>query len=243
MTRKRRGICIHCLGERQVTMDHVLPKSWYPVEKPEDVQRWTAPAFLQCNQMLGKAERELKVRLGFCLSPENESAKGMYQASLRAIDPSRGRDGKDRKARNKLKDRIYAEIVPGSAELLESCLRGFGPADGYPVEDLIAVPIPKRLVELICEKMIRGLYFVLANGAYIQGDRYEVLSFQTGSNLTEDIDGVLDRAASRFEREIPPVLTVTGVFVPEAPMNGLMRVTIWNQWTWYSSVTDREDSL
>jgi len=68
-----------------VTMDHVLPKSWYPKDMPDDVNRWTAPSCKPCNHSLGVIERELKIRFGFCLPPDHPALWNVIHFGSRSI--------------------------------------------------------------------------------------------------------------------------------------------------------------
>lgn len=85
--------------------------------------------------------------------------------------------------------------------------------------------------------MTRGFYYRLCNGAYIDSAVYQVLSHQIKPGAPNEIDEFIDQSEIQIQAEISPVLSIVGVFVPDAPMNTMMRAVVWNQWTWHMTVT------
>jgi hypothetical protein len=67
---KNIGKCVHCLKDNvELTDDHMFPKSWYPDTTAENLEKWTIPSCLECNQRLGKLERDLIGRVGAGTKP------------------------------------------------------------------------------------------------------------------------------------------------------------------------------
>ncbi len=94
--------CIYCLGEfprAQITDDHIIAGSWYPATTPSTVQRWTAPACLDCNNHFSSIERYVHTRLAFCVDPTYPAAAGMWDNAKRSIDPKQAHGDRDRKQR------------------------------------------------------------------------------------------------------------------------------------------------
>jgi hypothetical protein len=91
------GKCFHCgkdVPER--TWDHIFPQGWYPDNSPENVEKWKMPSCRPCNAEYGRIEDELGIIIPLCLGPDAPNARGMYEKALRALDPSKGRNYKDR---------------------------------------------------------------------------------------------------------------------------------------------------
>jgi hypothetical protein len=65
---KKIGKCVHCLKDNvELTEDHMFPKAWYPDTTAENLEKWKIPSCLECNQRLGKLERDLIGRLALTL--------------------------------------------------------------------------------------------------------------------------------------------------------------------------------
>jgi hypothetical protein len=72
--------CVYCLQFfKNLTLDHVFPKSWYPDTTPENLRKMQVPACDECNQKFRKIEDEFLQNIRMChneqriipISPEN----------------------------------------------------------------------------------------------------------------------------------------------------------------------------
>src|SRR6266699_2709643 len=106
--------CIHCLQPiRAKSEDHVFPTSWYPDTTPDTVQRWKVPSCPDCNNRLGKVEKELLIRVGICMGPDVVEASGIPGKVLRTLGVGgAGGSEKERGLRGKTKQRIVGEFIP-----------------------------------------------------------------------------------------------------------------------------------
>src|SRR3989442_6875773 len=78
--------CVHCLlMTDSPEADHVFPKSWYPDSTPETVQRWTVPSCPKCNRTHGQLEKDLFLRMIFCVDSKSEAATGLAAKALRTL--------------------------------------------------------------------------------------------------------------------------------------------------------------
>jgi hypothetical protein len=232
--------CIHCLNEfsrELITNDHVLPRSWYPDNTDADLNRWTAPSCRSCNHELGTIEQSLGIRIGFCLDPEGEETTGLYQRSLRSIDPRQARDERDARAREARGKEIFQILVPGDRIFSRHALAGFEPHEHMPRHEQIVVPLPVAHVERICEKMTRGVIYI-ENGTYIEPP-FRIEQFhvrERGDNLivpTMHAHGIhLHQSHTMNVRILRPV---------DAPEEALIRFRVWDKWTWYSQITQLDD--
>src|SRR5437016_2708845 len=77
--------CVHCLAMTDSpTADHVFPKHWYPDSTPQHIQRWTAQSCPKCNETHGQLEKDLFVRLIFCVA-DSEATSGLREKALRSL--------------------------------------------------------------------------------------------------------------------------------------------------------------
>lgn len=95
------GICVHCLKMAQKrNWDHVFPQGWYPDTTPQNLEKWKIPTCKNCNDEYGKIEDELGIILSACVDPTSSQASGIWKKTLRALDPSQGKNERDRNARD-----------------------------------------------------------------------------------------------------------------------------------------------
>ena len=158
------GKCIHCLAVTdRVTADHVFPRSWYPDDTPESVQRPTAPSCGECNNRLSRIEQELLVRLGLCVHPFAQKASGIAAKALRSIGIRAGElSDKEAMIRAKQKEKIMAELmtweqIGGKPGILP----GFGVHPEAPPETQMAVRVSHASLVALAEKIVRGMEYVI----------------------------------------------------------------------------------
>ena len=91
--------CIHCIARKADTVDHLIPRAWYPETTPPNFEKWNFPFCEPCNRQYSKLENRLLFQLGICLPPEDALAAGIAERVLRSVDSHFGRNPKDRQAR------------------------------------------------------------------------------------------------------------------------------------------------
>ena len=134
-TRRRRpGKCVHCLmWVKELTDDHVFPKSWYPLSTPKNLAKWKIPDCSPCNGKHGRNENELLLRLGKHFDPGEPEFGDIADKSMRATDPGFARDTRDAHFRTRMRVQLRRELfqiqpAPGAARLVSSTKAGPDPA-------------------------------------------------------------------------------------------------------------------
>jgi len=112
------GRYVHCLEYKdRLNWDHVFPAAWYPETTPKDLYKWQIPSCIHCNNIYGVLEKDLMIRLGLCLEPD-DPCKGIAEKALRSIDPSLAKNEKDRLARLSKRRQIW--VLPRLITALRS---------------------------------------------------------------------------------------------------------------------------
>lgn len=163
-----KGRCVHCLRfTDDITDDHVFPDSWYPESTPATVQRWTVPCCRPCNKYLGAMETDLLVRLGLCLDPESEAAKGIPEKALRSLGIDAGElTPEEREHREKRRLKLKAEFILVTAgEQLPGAIPGLAQE---PSTAESVVPIPWAALSIIAEKIARGCEYKVKGKKFVE---------------------------------------------------------------------------
>lgn len=231
------GKCVHCLKESQyLNWDHVFPEAWYPETTPKDLYKWQIPSCVQCNKEYGVLERDLMIRIGLCLDPHHEESKGIYEKARRAIDPSQGKNGKEKKARQAKRRQLQSEAYFDGAIPMEAVYPNFGP-DWHPKGgSATAIPISQRKIYRLAEKIVRGLIY-LDDGLFVNAD-YEVNTY----TLTDESAKPLIEMAVKYGKAHSrgPGITVVKATVPEDKISSLFVVEIWGRFRMYSVVESKD---
>ena len=107
-------MCTYCRECRGETRDHVFPRGWYPTSTPSNLEKWQVPACSPCNSSKAALEGTVRTWLSASVDPESEGAKGVWESSMRAIDPTTGKSDRDRRAKNKAREKLTAMLVQPS---------------------------------------------------------------------------------------------------------------------------------
>jgi hypothetical protein len=232
------GICVHCLGEFEwLNWDHVFPESWYPETTPKNLHKWQIPSCYQCNKEYGEFERDLMIRLGLCLEPEDEESKGIAQKALRAIDPLKAKNNKDRKARLNKRKQLLNQVMVNDNIPEESIFPNFG-RERYPdAEERIAVPFSQKKLFRMAEKIVRGILFI--EESVLVGKDFEVSTFV----LTDEGAAPFVEIAKKFGKQHSrgPGINVIQATVPEDNVSSVFVIEIWGRLKLYS-VVQRADA-
>ncbi len=160
------GKCVHCLNDPVArNWDHVFPLSWYPDTTPPNLDKWKIPSCVACNDDLGVMENDLFVRLGHVLDPYHPGSSGLYDRARRAIDPDAATHEGDRRARAAARKRFLEHVLVGEAIPDHGVYPGLDDRWNQPTDDRMAILFPKRGVERISEKIVRGI-------SYIEGRKF-----------------------------------------------------------------------
>lgn len=210
-------LCVHCRAKPRASMDHAIPKSWYPDGTPNTAERPTAPACTDCNQRLSKIEQELRRALALQLAPRWPYAKGIAEKVEKSMNADDARDESDRNARAARRSDLFAKVVINPSR--RHAFPSLHPRANYTPRRHVrpqrrrestplAISINDHVVQAFGEKVIRGIAWH-AFGDYIP-ERIEIKTFLIRSNRiqssSEMIRGLV--AGSRRTYDIPP-----GVFI------------------------------
>lgn len=235
VARRRRGTCVYCLREVDtLTKDHVPPRSWYPTTTPPELQRWTVLACRDCNLELGRLEADLLLRFALCLDPRQAAASGVAESVFRAIDAAAATDERDRAARERLRERIIAEVKMLDVGIaIAHGLPGFVSADwdGAPQPGLF---VSAEDLERFGEKMVRAVTFKEQNA--LIGTEYQIEFYfdpQQGRLLARLID--------QFGRQIRrgPGLLIERAIPRDDRVSSVNFFELWGQLRFWATVRPR----
>jgi len=232
------GTCIHCgRALTKKTKDHVFPKSWYPENTPDILQRWTAPSCAECNGRSGERERELFIRLALCVDPRKAEVEGLSKRAVRSFGiGAEGISEDERRAREALKKKILSETRPYSANT--EIFPGLGPHPGFERGQQNVIAIPETLMREVAKKIVRGCEYELGSNRIV-GPPYELSVYF----VPESKIGKVLRLFSAFGPvQQGPGFQVQRAGVQDDPLTVLYRIKIWGAWTIYASIMKGEEN-
>src|SRR6266508_1801198 len=154
------GKCVHCLKDFEVlTWDHVLPESWYP-EGANEKEKWQVPSCEPCNKRLGKIEENLLIKLGLCLDPGDLNSLGIPHRVLRALNPSFGKNERDRKHRLAKREKVIKEAKVFQDLPQLGIFPNFGPLPDQDYQEYPTVMLEEDEINQFAEKIVRGIAYI-----------------------------------------------------------------------------------
>ncbi len=178
--------CVYCLENfEELTSDHVLPKSWYPDNTPDNLEKWQVPSCYKCNQEHGRNEEELLLRLGLHFDPQEGGFKNIAGKVSRSVNPIYGKSKRDRQKRLKQRNRVKKEVRRGLKINFSksNILPGFGFNPDFALSEQPPILVPAEKLKKFGEKVTRG-FFYWRNETYIEKD-YDIRIFVIGGNLQQ----------------------------------------------------------
>jgi len=175
-------------------------------------------------------------RIGLCLDPSSPQAAGIAAKAMRSVDPSSGKSPRDAAARAGKQRALMAQMSHFAERGIprDSVFPGFGPEE-WPNEPLLAIPVPKRAIDRLVKKIVRGITYV-EDGKFIEDTHVIEPQF-----MHEESAGFLHeqftRFGKRFERK--PGLVIERCVTPEDGVSSMYRIEIWGRLCVYASVTQR----
>jgi hypothetical protein len=239
---KKTGMCIYCSEQcENLTKDHIFPRTWYPDSTPSTIEKWVVPACNKCNHHYGVIEQELMIRMGLCLDPKSPESGGIPEKALRAINPKHAKSERDRKARQKLRERILQDTNTTKEPLFQGILPNFGPQQGVDYGDhYTTIKIPADLLEELGRKFVRGLTYKLENGLIISsGNSIEM--YHAEDTRVREVTDLIERVGY-IEYRGPGVRIQRAVANLES-VGALFRITMWGKWTIYAVVLPFQSDL
>ncbi len=232
------GRCVHCLQFfEELTSDHLFPKSWYPKTTPGDLEKWQIPSCKDCNKKYGKIEQDLLVRFGLCLDKRKEGASGISELALRSMNPDAGKSPKDSEHRQKLRHKILQEAFKGAEIPQQAILPGFGPKKEQSMEGAIGVIIGVDELQVLGEKLIRGLTYITSSN-YIEDDHAIDILFDP--NQGAPISELAGRFGAKYHRG--PGINILYGTAHDDPISGVFEITIWDTFRFYAVVNTKKNN-
>ena len=228
------GKCVHCLSDPvERNWDHVFPKAWYPDVTAKDLAKWQVPSCIPCNTKYGKIESDLLSRFGMALEPQHPASRSVVQTALRSMKGSEGHDDRDKMLRHARGKKIFAETLQGAQIPRGATIPGMGERWGRPVEEQIAILVPAESLQLMTEKIVRGIFYVV-DRVFIEP------SFKVDFLLLPDDEAaqwraVLNKFGKVYDR--PPGLVVRRALVPDDERSSMFEILFWQQLKTYAMVT------
>lgn len=231
------GICVHCLREFDVrNWDHVLPRSWYPNATPQNLHKWQIPTCKKCNSDYGVLEEELLVMLALCVTPRTQNSAGIYERALRSINPSVGKDQRDKRARQARLGKIKQILIRGEDIPSDGIYPGLGERWNRERDEQIAVRIPEAHIRKFCEKIVRGITFVETK-RFIRSP-FQIDFYALDEDGARPIKDILDRHGVRYVRG--PGFEVIRVIPFDEPLASIFKITIFGEFVMYATVMPQD---
>jgi hypothetical protein len=218
-----------------LTWDHVLPESWYPKGAGEK-EKWQVPSCEPCNKRLGKIEENLLIKLGLCLDPSDLKSLGIPDRILRALNPSFGKNERDRKHRLAKREKVIREVKVFQDLPQHGIFPNFGPLPDQEYQEYPAVMLEEDEINQFAEKIIRGIAYI-ANNSFID-ESYEIKPYAVDEQNSVELRKLVDSTAIIFDRR--PGLMVKQSLVEDNKVAGIYLIEIWERFRMYVVVTPKD---
>lgn len=231
------GKCVHCLRYfDKRNWDHVLPRSWYPDATPPNMHKWQIPTCKECNSEYGRIEEDLMVLLSFAVEPRTPASSGIYERAMRSIDESKGRGKRDRLARRARKERIMEYLTFGHDIPEQGIYPYLGERWGRPKSEQVAVRLPAKHIERLCEKIVRGIHY-LEHQELIEPP-FEIQFFALDDEGAKPIRDLLEQHGKRYTRG--PGFEVIRIVPVDEPKASMQEIRIFGEFVMFAVVEPNE---
>jgi hypothetical protein len=176
------------------------------------------------------------LRIGLCIDPNAFEAAGVVPKVLRSLNPRFAKNEKDRRARKSTRDQILKQVLKGTDIPLSAVYPRFEEKWGRPPERQVAVPIPKKSVDRLFEKIIRGLAYI-EEGRFIEPP-YTVSLYPLADADSSVFTSLLDKFGTVHARG--PGIVVRRAVTPEDGLSSIYEITIWGTFQTYAVVLRTE---
>jgi len=227
------GRCVHCLKEvDKRNWDHVFPVSWYPDTTPQNLEKWKIPTCKPCNDEYGRIEEDFGQILSFCVDPRRPESKGVYKRMLRAFDPAYAKNSKDRRIREAKRQDLLKKMMHGDQIPGQGIYPGLSERWNRNREDQTALTIPKRYVDRLGTKIVRGIAYI-EDGKLIE-DEYEIEPYAVPTTGAKVFEETIVKHSHTLSRG--PGIVVDRAVVEDDGISSIYKVTIWGELVIYLSV-------
>lgn len=236
LKRKRRGICIFCGNEGEVTDEHIFPESWYPDDTPGDLWLWQAPACYPCNHdHYGRKEARIFPFLAMTAEPDHPGAKGIADRGFRAADENAGKKPKDKEARARVRELMRQRMEVTRSEDIPEGADHLGWR--HQADELLTTSVDVNDILPVIGKIARGMIY-LDSGARVD-DRYSVKVWRELSAVPE----VFRNMTANVTYSCGPGIVVDMVRIEgHYPPMCFMQIRVWGDThVWYSAVIPKPE--
>lgn len=228
--------CVHCRTNAATTEDHWFPDAWYPSTTPADLEKWTFPSCWGCNQRYGQIESRLQSRLALALSPSAPASQGLVDSVRRSMNPARGRNDRDRRARAARREQLMRQSFSAESTPPHAVLPGLGSAAGVPLSQQVATLVAADDLKAFVEKLVRGLTYFQCE--LLIGPEYEIEMQLLAPENSHIFTDELDRFAVTIDRGVGIRARVARV--PDDQVIAVYEFTIWQRLTLFAYVRRRD---
>ncbi len=217
-----------------MTSDHLLPKSWYPVNEREDFEKWQIPSCKDCNSKYGRIENNLLLSIGHCINPESNKSNGIVEKAIRARNPNYAKNEKDREHRLLKKEKLLRRLVKVESVPKESLFPQFNINDQNN-NSSYGILLSKKELEMFGEKIVRGITYI-AHNIFIYKE-YEIsIIFQHDENIL-DVRAQISKFGKTYE--CGKAINVLAAFVEDVLPCGMFEIEIWGRLKMYGFVESK----
>lgn len=227
------NICVYCLKSvpsDQVTVDHVIAKSWYPSTALR-FRPWMVPACRECNNRFSRIEESVLRTLALCLDPSDTTVAKIVKAVKRSIDPRYGKSHADKLRRQRARENVIRRLRPLSTLPKSSRLPSFQRnADS---ENPTGILVDGHDLEEVGKKWIRGIHFAHF-GDLVPSTATIDIHFVTDEVAREAFGELLEHATALNKGSGVQVLIFDAVEGPERITQYAFK--IWREFSLYGTL-------
>ena len=228
--------CVYCLQEfEKLTDDHVIPRSWYPVTTPEDMEKFQVPACNGCNNHFSNIESKLLTVFALCLSPKTAETVGVSDPVMRSMKPGLARTEREKLHRSKKRENVlkHMKVFENESAIPQKAIYPeFGIQEDIEYDRYEAVMLDKNMLEEFIIKVVKGLTYRL-NHTYIELT-HQITIFSPDDNRRSIFEPILERYGDRYDRG--PGVTIIRALPAEDPESSIWKIVLWGKFVTYATV-------
>ncbi len=176
------------------------------------------------------------VLLSFAVEPRTPASSGIYERAMRSIDESKGRGKRDRLARRARKERIMEYLTFGHDIPEQGIYPYLGERWGRPKSEQVAVRLPAKHIERLCEKIVRGIHY-LEHQELIEPP-FEIQFFALDDEGAKPIRDLLEQHGKRYTRG--PGFEVIRIVPVDEPKASMQEIRIFGEFVMFAVVEPNE---
>ena len=176
------------------------------------------------------------LRVGICIDPRNFESAGVVPKILRSLNPDLAKNQREKRAREAKRAKLLRQLLHGTDIVANAVYPNFEEKWGRPPEQQLAIPIPKKGVDRLFEKIVRGITF-LDDGRFIEPP-YSIDLYPLREEQSAPFTDALNRFGKIYARS--PGVVVCRAVASEDGISAIYEVVIWGMFKTYATVMTRE---